>query len=102
MTICCSVAAAIGHAPPADGVFLEGIVDDSHSDESCKVATPCQEVRVTYNLERFFIPEGKGRELETLRNDQHISVDVAVADSGRAALKRLLVDGNVRYEESLY
>jgi len=95
-------AMAIGHAAPADGVFLKGIVDDSYSGENCKVATSCQEVRVNYNLEQFFIPEGEGRELETLRNDQRISVDVAVADSGRAALKRLLVDGEVRYEESLY
>lgn len=95
-------ATAISDAPPTDGVFLKGIVEDSYSGESCKVAAPCQEVRVSYNLERFFVPEGEGRELETLRNDQRISVDVAVADNGRAALKRLLVDGEVRYEESLY
>jgi uncharacterized membrane-anchored protein len=95
-------ATTIGHAPPADGVFLKGTVEDFHSGEDCKVSTPCHEVRVNYNLERFFIPEGAGRELETLRNDQRISVDVAVADGGRAALKRLLVDGEVRYEEGLY
>lgn len=95
-------AVSIRHAAPTDGVFLKGIVEDSHSGVNCKVATPCQEIRVTYNLEQFFVPEGEGRELETLRNDQRISVDVAVADSGRAALKRLLVDGEVRYEESVY
>lgn len=95
-------ATAISHTPPADGVFLKGTVDDSYARDDCKVSTPCQEVRVNYNLEQFFIPEGEGRELEKLRNDQHISVDVAVAGNGRAALKRLLVDGEVRYEESLY
>ena len=41
------------------------------------------------------MPEGTGRELEKLRNDQKVSVDVAVAERGRAALKRLLVDGEV-------
>lgn len=95
-------ATAIHHTRPADGVFLKGIVEDSYTREDCEVAPPCREVRVNYNLEQFFIPEGKGRELETLRNDQRVSVDVAVADSGRAALKRLLVDGEVRYEETLY
>jgi uncharacterized membrane-anchored protein len=95
-------ATAINHAPPADGMFLKGTVEDSYGRDDCQVSTPCQELRVSYNLEQFFVPEGEGRELETLRNDQRISADVAVADSGRAALKRLLVDGEVRYEESLY
>jgi len=95
-------ATAIHRDPPAGGTFLKGIVQDSYSSEDCKVATPCREVRVDYNLERFFVPEGKGRALETLRNDQRVSVDVAVADDGRAALKRLLVDGDVRFEEDFY
>lgn len=95
-------ATAIHRDPPSDGVFLRGTVRDAYASEDCKVATPCREVRVDYNLERFFVPEGKGRALETLRNDQRVSVDVAVADDGRAALKRLLVDGDVRFEEQLY
>ena len=48
------------------------------------------------------MPEGTGHALENLRNDQHLSVDVAVADDGRAALQRLLVDGKPQYEEGLY
>lgn len=95
-------ATTISHAQPANGVFLKGTVEDAYDRDDCKVSTPCREVRVNYNLEQFFVPEGAGRDLETLRNDQRISVDVAVADSGRAALKRLLVDGDVRYEEQLY
>jgi len=95
-------ATAIHRDPPADGVFVKGVVQESYVVEDCKIAPPCGEVRVDYNLERFFVPEGKGRALETLRNDQRVSVDVAVADDGRAALKRLLVDGEVRYEEPLY
>lgn len=95
-------ATAIHNAPPADGVFLRGIVENAHASKECKVSSPCRYVQVDYNLGRFFVPEGEGRNLETLRNDQRISVDVAVADNGRTALKRLLVDGEVRYEESLY
>lgn len=95
-------ATSIHRDPPAEGVFLKGTVEDSYAREDCKAATSCREVRVSYNLERFFIPEGEGGALETLRNDQRVSVDVAVADNGRAALKRLLVDGEMRYEERLY
>lgn len=95
-------ATAIHREHPDAGVFLKGYVEDSYSADNCAVSTGCWELHINYNLERFFVPEGAGRELETLRNDQHISVDVAIADSGRAALKRLLVDGKVRYEESLF
>ena len=43
-----------------------------------------------------------GAAFETLRNDQRVSVDAAVGNDGRAALKRLLVDGEPRYQEGLY
>lgn len=66
------------------------------SEPSCTVYS------VDYNLEKFFVPEGEGLELEKLRNDQRVQVDAAVGDDGRAALKRLLVDGEVRYEEKLF
>jgi uncharacterized membrane-anchored protein len=95
-------ATAISAVPPDTGPFLKGTVESSYEQQNCKVKAPCNEIRLAYNLEQFFVPEGEGRDLETLRNDQRMSVDVAVADDGRAALKRLLVDGEVRYEESLY
>jgi uncharacterized membrane-anchored protein len=87
---------------PESGLFLRGTVNDRFSLTGCTEAAPeCLQYRVDYNLERFFVPEGTGRELESLRNDQRMSVDIAVADDGRAALKRLLVDGAVRYAEKL-
>lgn len=95
-------ATAIGTVPPTSGTYLKGMVESSYEQQNCKVKSPCNEISLVYNLEQFFVPEGEGRELETLRNDQRMSVDVAVADGGRAALKRLLVDGEVRYEEPLY
>jgi uncharacterized membrane-anchored protein len=96
------VATSVSRAEPENGVFLKGTVENVLSRETCKLSSPCQELQIVYDLERFFVPEGEGRNLETLRNDQRMSVDVAVADDGRAALKRLLVDGEVRYEESFF
>jgi uncharacterized membrane-anchored protein len=96
-------ARAIHREPPeGDALFLRGHVYDVRSGTGQCDAAECPAYMAEYNLEQFFVPEGKGRELETLRNDQRMSVDVAVAENGRSALKRLLVDGEVRYEEQLY
>lgn len=96
-------AAAVHKAPPeGEGVYLKGSVTDvTDLGDNCGGAT-CAIYSVEYNLEEFFVPEGEGRALEKLRNDQHISVDVSVGSGGRAALKRLLVDGEVRYEEGMF
>jgi uncharacterized membrane-anchored protein len=59
----------------------------------------CDKLTVRYNLESYFVPEGEGRKLEDLRNQRKLSVVAAVLPSGRAAIKRLLVDGKPVYEE---
>jgi uncharacterized membrane-anchored protein len=98
-----ATAAAITHAQPASGLFLKGTVSAVDNRSQCENGTAaCPAYGVDYNLEKFFVPEGTGRELEKLRNEQKISVDVAVAPDGRAALKRLLVDGEPRFSEPLY
>jgi uncharacterized membrane-anchored protein len=59
----------------------------------------CDKLTVRYNLESYFVPEGEGRKLEDLRNQRKLSVVAAVLPSGRAAIKRLLIDGQPVYEE---
>lgn len=59
----------------------------------------CAKLRITYNLERYFVPEGEGKKLEQARNQRKLAVVAAVAPSGRAAIKRLLLDGEAVYEE---
>jgi uncharacterized membrane-anchored protein len=61
--------------------------------------TFCEKLTVRYNLESYFVPEGEGRKLEDIRNKGKLSVVAAVLPSGRAAIKRLLVDGKPVYEE---
>jgi uncharacterized membrane-anchored protein len=96
-------ATAISHAQPASGMFLKGAITSVDERSVCESgATTCKAYGIDYNLEKFFVPEGTGRELEKLRNEQKVSVDVAVAPDGRAALKRLLVDGEPRFSEPLY
>ena len=59
----------------------------------------CEKLNIRYNLESYFVPEGEGRKLEQARNQRKLTVVAAVLPSGRAAIKRLLVDGEPIYEE---
>jgi uncharacterized membrane-anchored protein len=59
----------------------------------------CDSLQIRYDLESYFVPEGEGRKLEQVRNQRKLIVVAAVAPSGRAAIKRLLVDGEAIYDE---
>lgn len=90
---------------PAQMPFLRGLVTSVQraamtGDEDCTATGgQCFSYAVEYNLEKFFVPEGAGREIEDMRNSQRVSVDVAVASDGRSALKRLLIDSKVVYDQ---
>ena len=62
----------------------------------------CDSFTLSYGLEKFFVPQGEGRELEHARNERRITVVAAVTSSGRAAIKRLLLDGKPVYDEPLF
>ncbi|HEV2560200.1 MAG TPA: GDYXXLXY domain-containing protein [Microvirga sp.] len=94
-------ASGVHGAKPSAGLFLRGQVTDRH-DERTACETPCGTLRVAYGIERFFVPEGEGRAVEAMRNDRRVEVDVAVARDGRAVLKRLLTDGAVRFDDTLW
>jgi uncharacterized membrane-anchored protein len=59
----------------------------------------CDKLLIRYDLEGYFVPEGEGKKLEQLRNERKLMVVAAVAPTGRAAIKRLLVDGKPVYDE---
>jgi uncharacterized membrane-anchored protein len=59
----------------------------------------CDKLQMRYNLESYFVPEGEGRKLEQARNQRKLTIVAAVTPAGRAAIKRLLVDGAPVYEE---
>ena len=58
-------------------------------------------VGVRYGLESYFVPEGEGKKIE-LTPRALLEVVAAVAPSGQAAIKRLLVEGKPVYDEPLY
>jgi uncharacterized membrane-anchored protein len=59
-------------------------------------------LQISYGLERYFVPQGEGTEIENARNQGKVSIVAAVTPSGRAAIKRLLIDGKPVYEEPLF
>lgn len=57
---------------------------------------------VRYGIESYFVPEGEGPRLEALARDKKLAARIAVDWSGNAAIKGLLIDGVVQYEEPLF
>jgi len=94
------------HAAPvpvtSPEVLIRGRVGYGASCGGSDKPTFCNEIRVRYNLESYFVPEGEGKKLEQARNQQKLRVVAAVLPSGRAAIKRLLLDGEPVYEEPWY
>ena len=62
----------------------------------------CADLRIRFGIESYFVPQGEGREIENARNEGKVTVVAAVTRAGRAAIKRLLVDGDPVYQEPLY
>lgn len=91
------------HAAPvtvtAPEVLIRGRVSYSCGSN---VRTFCDKLTIRYGLESYFVPEGEGKKLEQARNQQKLRVVAAVLPSGRAAIKRLLLDGEPVYEEPWY
>jgi uncharacterized membrane-anchored protein len=56
---------------------------------------------VKYGIESYFVRQGEGPKLEALARDRKLAVLVAVDKAGHAAIKGLIIDGKLQYEEPL-
>jgi uncharacterized membrane-anchored protein len=90
-------AIAVYHDYPTAGlghkVIRGRIVDMSRTPSVASIA---------FGIESYFVPEGEGRTLEQERNARNLSVDVALASDGEAAIKGIRIDGRPVYEEPLF
>ena len=59
-------------------------------------------VRARYGIESYFVPEGQGKKLEDLAREKKLAALIAVDARGNAAIKGLLIDGVLQYEEPLF
>jgi uncharacterized membrane-anchored protein len=64
--------------------------------------TPDAVYLVRYGIESYFVPQGEGPRLEALARDKKLAARIAVDKSGNAAIKGLLIDGVLQYEEPLF
>ncbi len=55
-----------------------------------------------FGIERYYVPEGEGLEIEKARNEGRTTVAVRVSDRGEPQIARLMIDGETLYEEPLY
>lgn len=83
-------------APVEGQVDLRGVVDDGQS------LAPEANLRVTYGIERFYVPEGEGKPIEEGIRDRTFAIRAAVAEDGTAQIKALLDGDTPLYEEPLY
>jgi uncharacterized membrane-anchored protein len=49
---------------------------------------------IEYGIERFFVPEGIGREIES---SDDVKAVISVSKNGDAIIENLIVDGEMRY-----
>ncbi|MBZ0217624.1 MAG: GDYXXLXY domain-containing protein [Fimbriimonadaceae bacterium] len=105
------VAQSVSRSLPdgKDGrIFISGRVRRAtviYPNDTAQTRCPdgtCQELYIRYGIESYFVPEGQGRAIEDVRNDMDVVVLAAIAASGRAAIKGLMLDGELRYEEPLF
>ena len=66
---------------PDEGIFIEGRVKSVNDNR----------LTVGYGIESYFVPEGKGKEIE--RNLDKIYTRVAIDNFGNAVIKSLVLDG---------
>jgi uncharacterized membrane-anchored protein len=104
-----SKAVAISAERPAvsgTDIVISGVVSAASTCQlneagvsDCKLGR--RAVGVRYGLESYFVPEGEGKKIE-LTPKALLEVVAAIAPSGQAAIKRLLIDGKPVYDEPPY
>jgi uncharacterized membrane-anchored protein len=72
---------SISKQAPESGNFIKGTVKRAYGNS----------LTVEYGIESYFVPEGKGREIE--RNRRKIYTKVAIDKFGNAVIKSLIMDG---------
>ncbi|TWD58181.1 putative membrane-anchored protein [Agrobacterium vitis] len=87
--------ASIAKLPPKPGsvvLLTEPLVYDPSFGKDASFA-------VKYGIERFYVPEGEGKEIEAERNKGAVSVAVRVSSGGKAQLKQLFIGNDPVYAQ---
>ncbi|HEX7074256.1 MAG TPA: GDYXXLXY domain-containing protein [Hyphomicrobiaceae bacterium] len=86
-----------GVAAP-DQIVLRGRVEhDGRRNDS-----GAGDLFLSYGIESYFVPEGKGLQLEKMAGERKLAAVIAVDRHGNSAIKGLMIDGTLVYEEPLF
>ncbi|PAV10648.1 hypothetical protein ASJ81_01640 [Methanosarcina spelaei] len=97
----CGVPKKIYTTPPEDGLYIKGkvkdVIYDWETDESgiTTEEETIKELRVDYGIESYFVPEGKGMEIEKAQRTEktEVTAKIIVDKYGNAVIKSLLING---------
>lgn len=101
-------AQSIYHHMPKAGkgqVVIKGRVQYAYTrfaGRQGRNAPPNLVLNVKYGVESYFVPEGAGRALERPGQGETVSIRLVVDRFGNAAIKAVLVNGIVRYQEKVF
>ncbi|MFH1208777.1 MAG: GDYXXLXY domain-containing protein [Candidatus Omnitrophota bacterium] len=70
---------------PERGLFLQGRISEVQKEKHQET------YGIQYGIESYFVPEGEGKKLESLREQKKLSAAINVAPDGQAKIKRLVV-----------
>ncbi len=65
-----------------EGLYIKGKVDSAFGNT----------INVDYGIESYFVPEGEGKELESMRNRGNLSVEVSVDQFGNSVINKLFAN----------
>ncbi|MBB3608042.1 GDYXXLXY domain-containing protein [Rhizobium sp. BK602] len=88
--------------PKPDTVVLKSLPFVAYAFDGDPTDASQAIIGVTYGIERYYVPEGQGRELEHARNDGRVAIAARISPDGVAHIRSLLLDGKPVYEEPLY
>ena len=79
--------------PPEDELYIKGKISNIIYGENDEINI--QELRVDYGIESYFVPEGRGMEIEKeqRREQKRVDAKVIIDKYGNAVIKSLLIDG---------
>lgn len=92
-------------APQREGLFIKGdvkYVKNYWWNPRTRQSEQRPSLTVRYGIENYFVPEGEGRALERPAPGEQIDMLIAVDKYGRAGIKGVLVNDQLRYEEKLF
>ena len=79
-----------------DEVLIAGRAENGFTPQTSDI------LRVSYGIERFYVPEGEGKPIEEGQSERRIMAKVMVDGTGKAQMKALMDNGAALYEEPIY